>query len=115
MGRAIAKDEERQGQNCHRHYGHMARTFRATAACKDMSSRGDARNFCVTLRPTADNVRWHARFASNVHLTLSESHLVLSALARLADREPAAAVGALERTFAAHGRRDLAEALLRWR
>jgi hypothetical protein len=50
-------------------------------------------------------VRWHARFASDVPLTLSESQLVLSALARLADREPAAAVSALERTFAAHDRR----------
>jgi hypothetical protein len=48
-------------------------------------------------------------------VTLSESHLALCALGALPDQHAAPAVAALERLFASIGRRDLAEALLRWR
>jgi hypothetical protein len=59
--------------------------------------------------------RWHARFVMEAPVTLSESQLALCALGALPDQHAAPAVAALERLFASIGRRDLAEALLRWR
>jgi hypothetical protein len=58
--------------------------------------------------------RWHARLVADVPLTLAESQLVLAALAALPTESGPTAIATLERTFAAHKRNDLAEALLRW-
>jgi hypothetical protein len=59
--------------------------------------------------------RWHARFVMEVPITVAESQLALCALGALPDQHAAPAVAALERLFASVGRRDLGEALLRWR
>jgi hypothetical protein len=59
--------------------------------------------------------RWHSRLVAEVPLSLSESQLVLAALAALPTEAGQTAIATLERTFTAHKRKDLTEALLRWR
>jgi hypothetical protein len=59
--------------------------------------------------------RWHARFVMEATISLTESQLALRALGALPNEHTTPAVAALERLFASVGRKDLAEALLRWR
>jgi len=95
---ASAKDEERQWPKLPSPLRSRGANLPSTAACEDMSSRGDAGNLCATLRPTTDNVRWLARLAlEGREVRLDEIPLAAAALGCLRGRRHERAVKTLLR------------------